>query len=120
MQDLQEFEVTLTQNRTDTVRMWASSIIQVMDFYNTFSSASITQIKKVVYRNELSPNDFIEEKYDKGLKALIETEDKSTTFSIKFTKQNLTKEKVIKAIKENLLHLKKPIIKVNNIGIFKN
>ncbi|NPA59774.1 MAG: hypothetical protein GXO30_04840 [Epsilonproteobacteria bacterium] len=116
---LYEFEVTLTQNRTDTVRFYAESIIQVLDFYQTFSNAKITMIKKVVYKNP-EEDHFIDQKYDAELRALVHNDEKSSLFTMKFPKKNLDKDEVIQTLKQYLLHLKKPITKVNNIVVYKN
>jgi len=115
---LQEFEVTLTDNSTNTVRMFASSIVPILDFYNTFSSATVTQIKKIVYRND--KDDYQSKEYDSELKALLSTDKRNTNFSIHFVKKDLKLNQVINSIKQNITFLREPITKVNNVIIFKN
>jgi hypothetical protein len=115
---LYDFEVTLTENNTTTLVIQANSIIQILDFYQTFSTATVTKIKKVVYRS--LNDDFTDDLYDSELKALVSTDNRNTQFSIHFVKKNLTKDTVMKSIKQNIIYLSDPITKVNNIIVRKN
>jgi hypothetical protein len=116
---LYTFEVTLSQNRTDTVQIRAESLIQVLDFYQSFSTAKITKIKKVVYFSKDEGN-YISDNYDHELKTIFSTEYKSKIFSLRFPKKNLLNERIIKVLKRDLLHLNKKIKHIRNIVIFKN
>lgn len=99
---MKKFQVTLSLGRTDTVELQADSLLDVQSIYDRFSEAHVTQIKEVVYFNNVSKVPVTQ--FYRELKVLVgNTSHHVNRFvTVRFTKPLLSREFVIRKCKEFL------------------
>ena len=120
-----QFHCTVRQGRrSDTFYLESPSETKVKHLLQSLTTASITSIKKVVYSKKLDiayhATNHIESKYDIELVAIIKSKIYQDIVAIKYPKQNLDKDTVIKFLKKYLTIKGQPVTNVVNILIKEN
>lgn len=114
------YQVTLNQGRTDTLIVEADRLHDVKTFFKAVSTANITLIKKIVFSKELGigsmATTYQQNNQNKFLRILVKNDKSFTTsLNLSFPIKNISKDKIIKYIKKNLLINDEPITEIINI-----
>lgn len=114
------FHVTYNQGRTDNVTLEATSHLSIMSFFQEISTAKITMIKEILFSKEHQINDrnqiVVEEPFSREIRAMVQTKKhKNKIITFRFAKKSLTKDQIIKLIKQYVQIDDEPITKVINI-----
>lgn len=101
------FHVTLTQGRADTLYIEADSKSDVLTFFDSLSTAVISNIKEVVFSKDYDIN-FIAQSYEnttsfKVVRVFALSENYAQTFEFFNVKHTVTKEQMINKVKKLMI-----------------
>lgn len=117
------FHVTLTQGRADTLYLEANTKSDVLSFLSSITTAVISNIKEVVFSKDYNIN-YIPQTYEqttsfKTVSVFALSENYADTFEFYNVKHTVTKEQIIKQMK-NLMILDENIIDVADVTFYDN
>lgn len=112
------FQVTLTQGRADSVFLEADNKNDVLNFFNSVSTAVVSSIKKIVFSKKYNinyinkiPNN---EPYYKEVLVFAKSKTYSKVFKLYNVKVSITKEQLLKSF-EKLNILDEKIVDIYNV-----
>lgn len=116
------YHLSLSQGRTDTIKVEASNKSDLLSFFNTVSTAIVSNIKKVVYSKELGINYTQSltpyEPYYLKVNIFCKSATKAKTFQLYHVRKTATKETIISNFKKYILIDGEPILEVYSILVY--
>lgn len=116
------FHVTLTQGRGDSLTVEMDSKTDVLNFFTSVSTATVTNIKKIVYSKELginySKSTFFPVGFYKQVNVLATNGKEAKVFELNHVKKTITEKKILETFKRNVLINGKKVVDVYSI-VFK-
>lgn len=102
------YHLTLTQGRADTITsIEADSKTDLLNLFTSVSTATVTNIKKIVYSKDLNINysktTFFPVGFYKQVNVLATNGKEAKVFELNHVKKTITSKKILETFKRNVL-----------------